>query len=334
MQVTTISSWVLLIVKALQSYGIDGQKLLRDVGLDPEDLSDPNARYPYEAVSKLWNLAVKETGDSCFGLTLANYWHPTTFHALGFSWMASATLGEALGRAVRYVRIVNSASEMTLVESGNAYQLELKGMAFVPAPVEAAFDASMAVLVHMCRESVGPQFNPLQLFLRRSKPEAECVKRFIDYFKCDVNFDADKDCLLLPKNELEVTLPTGNAELALANDHVIKEYLSHLDSTSLGFRVQTRIIEQLPSGNATEEAISNLLNISLRTMQRKLRAEGVTFKGLLENTRKELATNYIENSRLSINEVTYMLGFADPSNFTRAFKRWHNMSPSEYRAKH
>lgn len=331
MQITTIASWVLLVSKALQSYGIDSHKLLVQVGLDPTQLTDPNARYSYSSVTELWKLAVEETGDPCFGLKVVEYWHPTTFHALGFSWMASATLKEALQRVVRYIRIANSATEAELKTISDAYQFTLKGVAFGPIPADVAFDASMAVIVHMCRESAGASFNPQRLSLQRIRPDKDCEQEFLDYFKCDIDFDAQQDCLYLPKQSLEAELPTGNAELALANDQIVNEYLSHLDSTSIAFRVKTKLIEQLSSGNITEDVICGLLNVSLRTLQRKLKAEGVTFKELLEETRRELATQYIGNSRLSINEVTYMLGFAEPSNFTRAFKRWHGMPPSEYR---
>jgi AraC-like DNA-binding protein len=71
--------------------------------------------------------------------------------------------------------------------------------------------------------------------------------------------------------------------------------------------------------------------MSLRSLQRKLLEEGTSYARLLEETRRDMAKNYIENSILSINEIAYLLGFSEPANFTRAFRRWYDVTPSSYR---
>jgi AraC-like DNA-binding protein len=71
--------------------------------------------------------------------------------------------------------------------------------------------------------------------------------------------------------------------------------------------------------------------MSLRTLQRKLEEENTSYSALSKSVRKEMAHNYIQDSQLSINEISYLLGFAEQANFTRAFKRWYGESPSEYR---
>jgi AraC-like DNA-binding protein len=96
-------------------------------------------------------------------------------------------------------------------------------------------------------------------------------------------------------------------------------------------QVKTKLVDHLPSGAITEKDIADLLNMSLRSLQRKLEEKGYTYKQLLEETRRELAEQYIRNSRLSLGEITYMLGFSELSNFSRAFKRWTGKSPQHYR---
>ena len=99
----------------------------------------------------------------------------------------------------------------------------------------------------------------------------------------------------------------------------------------MAVQVRAKIIERLPSGHVTQEEIAQELNMSLRNMQRRLRGEGTSFTQLLDDTRRTLATQYVRSRRLSINEITYLLGFSEPSNFSRAFKRWTGLSPSEFR---
>jgi len=113
----------------------------------------------------------------------------------------------------------------------------------------------------------------------------------------------------------------------------VVDYLARFDRDSLSMQVRSLLIELLPDGQPTQNGIASSLNLSVRNLQRKLHSEGVSFKCLLDETRKELATQYIRDSNRRIGEITYLLGFSEPSNFTRAFRRWTGLSPNEYRQK-
>ena len=97
-------------------------------------------------------------------------------------------------------------------------------------------------------------------------------------------------------------------------------------------QVRVRLTEQLSSGHATQDSVADALHMSLRTLQRRLNNEGTSYRGLLDETRRELAAHYMAESHRPINEITYLLGFSEPSNFSRAFRRWTGKSPSAYRA--
>jgi AraC-like DNA-binding protein len=81
----------------------------------------------------------------------------------------------------------------------------------------------------------------------------------------------------------------------------------------------------------TEESIADALHLSRRSLQRRLKEEGTSYTQVLDETRRQLAAQYVRHSRLSINEITYLLGFSEPSNFSRAFRRWTGASPTAYR---
>ncbi len=87
----------------------------------------------------------------------------------------------------------------------------------------------------------------------------------------------------------------------------------------------------LPDGEPRRAALAKALGVSERTLQRRLGHENASFHVLLDGTRRELAQEYLANSRLSLAEVAYLLGFADKSNFFRSFKRWFATSPGEFR---
>ena len=324
---STISSAVLLLWKALESYGCDGRALFAQVDLDPDRLHDPNARYPFTSLTRLWKLAAQATQDPCLGLTVARFWHPTTFHALGYSWMASQSLKDALMRMARYSAIVTDSLRMDLAGSAEGFEFTLQPK-FAP-PADEAIDAAMAIILGMCRTSYGSTCNPLRVTMQRDTPAV--VDAFSQVFRAPIQFSAPENMLLFSKADLTAPLPTANAELARANDRVITNYLARFTHDSTKIRVEAKLLEQLSSGQATQESIAKALAMSPRTLQRNLKQEGTSYKQLLEETRRDLASQYIKESRLSVNEITFMLGFSEPANFSRAFKRWTGVSPSEYR---
>ncbi len=329
MQPSTISSWALLIWKALESHGRRPGEVFEQAGLDPAKLRDPNARYPISGLARLWRLAAKATGDPCIGLTAARFLHPTTLHALGYSWLASESLRDALERVVRYHRIVSNGIEPRLIARGDHYWFAVRAVENAPVAPEAV-DAAMAALIALGRMSHGEHLKPRRVALARPAPPDRGA--YSRVFGAPIEFSAPESGLEFDKGMAEAFLPTANAELARANDKVVTDYLARFERGSMKQQVEIKLLEQLSSGHASEESIAKALHVSLRTLQRRLREEGATYKQLLDQTRRHLAAQYVRQSHLSVSEITFLLGFSEPANFTRAFKRWTGRSPSAYRA--
>ncbi|WP_455211617.1 AraC family transcriptional regulator [Kaarinaea lacus] len=330
MNATTISSWALLIVKALEHQGYSCDSVFTTLGMDPKKLKDNNARYSTQQMQQLWRTAVELTGDPTFGIKVASYWHPTTFHALGYSWMASGSLKEAMERAVRYSKVVSDLVQLYFDYVNGAYKFSIGLQIQDTQLVSESIDASAAVFVNMVRLVYGDEIHPILVTLPRAKPAA--AKEFSEFFNAPIEYDSHETALFYIDEQVEKSLPTGNVELAHANDKIVKDYLSHLDKTNVSMQVKSKIVDLLSSGMVTEQDMAEALHVSLRSLQRKLREEGTSYKEILEGTRKELATKYIQNSRLSISEISFLLGFSEISNFSRAFKRWNGRAPSDYRA--
>jgi AraC-like DNA-binding protein len=147
-----------------------------------------------------------------------------------------------------------------------------------------------------------------------------------------VEFAAEFDGLEYSCAELDAPLAAANAELARANDAVVIRYLSRLDRATLACRVQQAILDALPNGAPSKGMIARQLAMSPRNLQRRLAEEGQTFQALLDEARMTLARSYIEEGRLSVTEIAFVLGFADTSAFSRAFKRWTGKSPRAHAA--
>lgn len=329
MRGSSISSWALLVAKALEADGHDSEDVFRRAGLDPAKLRDADARYPVDGMSRLWRLAVQVTGDPYFGLKVADFWHPTTMHALGYSWMASDSLRDALTRMTRYGRLVTTVAEMTLEEFDDHFAFRIRPLIARSKVPNEAMDAALATFVSMCRTSYGDDFNPLRVATQR--PAFDDPAPYIEYFHAPVEFSAPDNILYFSKESLEAHLLTANPRLARVNDRVVTQYLAQFDKGSTAMRVRAKLIDQLSAGNVTQKEVADSLHMSLRTLQRKLSEEKTSYKELLDETRRELANQYLRQACLSVSEVTYLLGFSEPSNFARAFKRWTGRTPSEFR---
>ena len=330
MPYTVLASSALSVWRALESYGLDSDAMFRRAGLDPGRLYEPNARYRDADLYKLWTLAVRTTKDPGIGLRVASFWHPSAAHALGYAWLASATLKDALKRTVRYFRLMSDKEKLSLHESDEELRIIVENPVLDYPTAAEDLDASFAVLIDLCRMCYGDSFSPLRVTMRRPQPADPTP--FKAHFRAPIQFAGNEDSVCFGLDDANSPMPTANAEVARANEKVVQDYLARFDRSSVAMQVRARLTEQLPSGNATQDSIADSMHMSLRSLQRRLKGEGTSYKDLLEETRRELAAQYMTESHRSINEITYLLGFSEPSNFSRAFRRWTGKSPSAYRA--
>lgn len=133
------------------------------------------------------------------------------------------------------------------------------------------------------------------------------------------------------KSDILDRLITSNPALARVNDEQVESYLASFEDISTSRDVVGKIVERLQDGPPNQKQVAEALNVSNRTLQRKLKDEGTSFIDLLQDTRLQLAEKYLSQPQRSIVEIAYLLGFSEPSTFSRAFKRWTGQAPADYR---
>lgn len=324
---TTLATWTSTILRALAAHGHDARAIASRAGVDPDAFA-PETRVPRAALNRLWALAVEATGDPAFGLEVPRHAAQTTFHALGYAVLASATMKEAFERIVRHRRLVGDVLALRLVDAGDRYRLEIDVSADPSVPFQA-LDAIAALLTRQARLLHAP--SPCApLLVSFARPAPRDVERYERALRGPVRFDATVNALEYARADLEGRLPAANAELARSNDEVLVRYLARLEQSGVASRVQQAVLEALPNGAPAKGTIARKLGMSARNLQRRLAAEDTSFKELLANARGDLARTYVEEGRLSVTEIAFVLGFADTSAFSRAFKRWTGKSPREY----
>jgi AraC-like DNA-binding protein len=319
MGASTLSSWALLIARALDKRQVDAEPLFLKAHVPFEALRDANARCPFAAIRRLWSLATEATGDPCFGLEVGRLWHPTSFHALGYSALASGTLREAFAYLARYCRVVSNGAQVNVENLGTQVVVKLTSVS--PHPDDAApAQAGLAAIAMLCRYASGDAVGPTHVhFMHRADGTRERVERF---FGCPVAFGAASNALAFSVQDVDAPLPGANAALLRINEEALHRYAARIDSKRAADRVRGHLAHLLPTGEADQTRVARAMNVSLRSLQRKLREEGVTFRELLDDTRRRLAAQYAKDATLSSSEIAYLVGFSEPSSFMRAKRRW------------
>lgn len=327
---TTLSTWAAGIARTLEGMGLDASEAFLRAELDSEKARDPNARYKVSGMTRLWQAAAELSGDPAIGLRVAEQVQPASLHALGLSVLASETLSDALQRVARYSRIVSNAADVSVEKDGGLTRVRIRIPGHgIPLAFEA-FDAFIGNMVKMGRMLTQRDVNPSRLELMRPEPPDSAP--YEEFFRCPIVFGAPGYCIHFDSRYLDEPLPSANPALAQLNDQVIVDYLARFDRSQIAVQVRNLIIQRLPSGEPSQEEVARALNMSTRSLQRRLREEDSSYKILLEDTRRELACQYLKQQDVSIGEITYLLGFSDQSNFTRAFKRWLGQAPGEFRS--
>lgn len=327
---TAIATAARILWRMLEHRGIDPTPLFKEAGLDTNSLDNPLVRYPIREGILAWTRASEMLEDPAFGLTIAKVWQPSDFHALGCAIMASATLRDALNRLIRYNSVVYDVISYSLAEHDGRATLSYDPVHDAldePAILE---DTRWAVVLDGCRRIYGADLNPLEVSFWHGEPKSG-LEEFLAYFRCPLRFDEPVARMIFPVDVLDRPLPAANRELALTLDHSLSSHLAKLQHDDIVSRTKTAISNNLPSGNATIQAVAATLHMSPRNLQRKLSAEDTTYRKLVDTVRQELAESYLTQEDFTIAEIGYLTGFSSQAAFTRAFKRWTGLTPMDYR---
>ncbi|GGI74721.1 AraC family transcriptional regulator [Shewanella hanedai] len=331
---STLSGWIIPFTRAMDVCGIETDEAFIQCGIDPNSVKDPEARIGTQRFVELLDYCNKLRGTGDFSIQVGECFHPGMFHALGYAMMTSSTLKDALARIVTYKRVVSNACTLELSETNESLVLKMMVSTFDTTGRKvlsrAATETFMAIVVKFTRELLGINFHPQKLIIGYDKP-ADYSEYLSTFFNCDVEFSDGDSYLFFEKVHAEKYLTVANPMINGIHEKMLTDFLSRIDRHDLTYVIKNKIYEILPLGAPSQQEIAEKLGMSLRNLQRKLQEQDTCYKTILEDTRKSLTLDYIKQAHLSLSEIGYLVGFSSVGNFNRAFKRWTNSTPGEYR---
>lgn len=320
---------LLPILVQAERVGVARAELLASVGLAARICEEGNAQVPYDLVTALWQQAAALSGDAFFGVHAAEGAPHGIFDITEYAAVSSATLGDALAQLCRYQRLVTEVATYEL--NGTVLSLRYRLGRNLAPPSRHASEFLLGCVVQKARTATGVAVRPSAVCFRHADgPELSEHQRF---FAAPLRFGEDSDALHFEPTTLALPLVRADPGLRAVLDRHAAQLLSELPQEVLwSARITPWMIAHLRHGEATLAACAREFGLHVRTLQRQLQNEGETFELLLDRTRRTEAVRLLHNNRLPIAEISFRLGFSEPSAFHRAFKRWTGSTASIYQA--
>jgi AraC-like DNA-binding protein len=310
--------------------GFDPAPILAASGCEVSWLDDTERMIPVEGMLAAAERAIALTGDVCLGLHMAENARPEWFGLHTYLASTSATLREALGRVIRFMNLIASNHvTYTLSEAGDEGRLVVVAPEGSPA---ITFQWNVAVNHCFIRALVEADWRLREVAFSHAEPSPAAAREYTRIFDAPVRFSMSHDGLRFDRALLDAPMRNRDDRLCRALEQLARAQLEarqSSDRTSDLVRVQ---LLQLPADTEVRlPAIARRLAMSPRTLQRRLGEEGITLRRIVDEIRFERARSYLSMEKLSTAEVAFLLGFAEPAAFHRAFVRWTGMTPQRYR---
>ncbi len=312
------------------SLGLPIEALCHEAGFREADLDDPELRIPYAALDGLLERAEALSGDANLGLHIArvdlvDLDDPATFVVL-----TSATLRDAMVRGCRYQRVWGDGERFQMEELEAGVRMRFTPVG-APRPAHRHLvEAALVQFATGVRAFTGVDVRPSRVRFRHEAPQD--LREHEALFGCPLEFGAAFSAIDFSHEDAQRPFVHADALLNTLFERQAQRLLERLPASVMTAteRVRAQVGRGLAGGDFSFAAVAQALRQPPRTLQRRLAAEGQSYAAIVEALRRELSVSYLQR-RMSIAEVSFLLGYADPVAFHRAFKRWWGISPEGYR---
>ncbi|QTF09840.1 AraC family transcriptional regulator [Brenneria izadpanahii] len=330
-EATVLATMMEGLERFIEQQGADAAGVLARAGLKSELLKKPNQPISFGRYCQAVNEAAKQTGNENFGLMFGAQFLPQQLGLLGYLCLSSRTLGQALTNLARYFPLHQQNSELRLSQQPDGYRLEYRVDDAVVIDRRQNAELSMMIFLNIMRHVLGNDWSPAKVYFEHKAPRAK--RAHLQLFGCVVYFQKPQNAIFFSREVMNRPMPECNDYLFNVVRHSL-EIVGEQNQSAVNLvsEVKSELITLLATGNPRLDTIAKRLKMPSWTLQRRLAEYGVSFKDMIESTRRELAVYYLEQRQVSISELSALLGYAEVSVLSRAFHRWYGASPKKWRS--
>ena len=326
--------WVRGVLQAASLQGLDESEILAHAGLNDHCLNILHSRdrmnsgrISLDDTLALWRSIEQLSADPLFGFHMGQSLKPAHFQLLAFTMLSSPTLGDAIEKILKYQRLVSDGGHFTLV----IQNIDKTALIYTPAAKDFSYhqiDAVLVAVLSFARWLLSREIKPLALSF--SHFECAGLDEYQAFFGCDIKLGQAHNSILFSSELLQEALPGFDQGLAAVHEQMADNQLQRLIEPDIIARVQERFL-LISHDDINRDDIAAQLAMSGRSLQRKLQEQGSSFQKLHDEYRHQQSLQLLANKDLSLLDISLQLGFSESSTFHRAFKRWQNVTPGEYR---
>jgi AraC-like DNA-binding protein len=320
------------VVDDLRQHAVPPDDLLREVGLRRVDIADPDARIPYVTIIGLIERAAAVLGDSNYGLRLGAAQEARDAGLLGFVVLNSPTLMDALLNLQRYFRVVGDGEDIEFDRSGPHVALRFREAEPALRGQRHNSEYIAAVLVRACRDMTRRRVSPMRAEFMHGRPNARVA--YADYLGCPIKFHAEWDAVVYSPEAMRLPVIGADNKLLAVLERSCEKILGPKPKKQdIVHDVRELIVDRLTKGPIQFDSTARELNMSSKTLERRLAERGKTFSTLLDDIRSGLSKRYLSETDFRLEQVAYLTGYSEPAALVRAFKRWAGTTPMQFRKK-
>jgi AraC-like DNA-binding protein len=319
------------LIEAVEDAGVRRSQLLGAAQLDPEQLEVPDARMPRSTIDRLCELAIGVTGDTGLGLHWAERLSGSTFNPLSYLIFHAATLRQGIESLSQFHKLLSDHPSFELQERDGLVTVRWMSVHGQRSSVQR-FAAEMLVtgFVRLIR-AFCVDARPERVNFAYAAPAYR--SEYTRVFEGAERFEQPFTGLLFDSRLMNVTSPYKDPDVHGALRSIAERRMLRLmECTPYAIRVRELLVQRSPSFGADMETVARCLGMSVRSLRRKLAAEGKTYNAVANDALAIVAKNLLREKQRTIQEAAYEMGFSDTSTFHHAFKRWTGMTPHTFQA--
>ncbi|MFK7877652.1 MAG: helix-turn-helix domain-containing protein [Paracoccaceae bacterium] len=307
----------------VDTFGLNPTRVLRKAGLPSDFLTLGGRLVTATEYTDVWEALPTELPDPDLPLKLAQIVDAQGFDSSAYAFFASPTVRIGLERKALIKPLVMPL-QMRVTDYDAHVALSFSSiMPTRPLPVVVGWFL-LIYFVLAIRRATGVAVHPVALQAEQPYQDWQGADAF---FRCPVAQGPGYRLIFAAQDTELPLMSRDDAAWGSVTAGLHDRFHLNVHPTGMAARVRLALVENLPGGLSSADQIASTLAMSKRSLQRKLKDEGFSFKDVLEDTRRALALNHLHNTDMSVQEIAYILGFRDPSSFFRAFRNWTGTTP-------
>jgi len=314
-------------VDALVRLGFDADPLLAAAGIPRADLDDPDGRIPCASVDAMFGHAMRQRPIKNLGARIAAVTPIGAFPMIDYLVVTSDSVSAGLKQLARYHRLVGVPIQLHLHEDDDPVRIVFDGL---PGAFGFEFEITLCAL-HLRTETDG-RFRVQQVSFAHRPDDSSEIERLVG---CPIEAEAAWNGLVVTRGAWELPFRRRDPILRRVLEDQANAMLARLPAErGMVLEVRRALTSRVAGGEMRIDAVARALATSVRSLQRQLADEGASYQELVNLARRDAAERYLADTTLPIAEVAYLLGYAEPAAFHRAFKRWRRETPQTFRRRH